>query len=371
MVAAAVALLLAGVTVAILTLTGGKSTTVKVAADAPAVGPYVIHGDELLDGDGRPFFLHGVDRPSLEWSCAGQAIGGGTGIPASDFSAIRAWGANTVRISLNQDYWLSALGVPVAPGAHCPGYIDTVKAAVHEAEADHLVVVLDLHSSDPGNPQLKGGPQPMPDQGSVRFWRSVAHTFGGDWNVMFELFNEPRDVSWTVWQDGGQVKSGPHTYRAVGMQQLVDAVRGTGAHNVILADGVNFAATLAGVPSHLLTGGGIGYAIHPYAGTDTTSPSVWQRRFGFLTSTHLVVATEFGDQRPGVTGYDSNILDFFRSHAMGWTAWAWWDGNYKFPSLIDGRGACVDAGCPDRDALLAFARGRSRMVVPRAVISER
>lgn len=371
MVAAGLALIVAAAAVGILTLTGGKSTTVQVRADAPDVGPYVIHGDELVDGLGRPFFLHGVDRPSLEWSCAGQSLGGQPGIPASDFSAIRSWGANTVRIPLNQDYWLSALGIPVAPSAHCPGYIDTVKAAVREAEAQHLVVVLDLHSSDPGNPQLKGGAQPMPDRGSVRFWQSVAHTFGGDWNVMFELFNEPRQVSWEVWQHGGQVKSGPYTYRAVGMQRLVDVVRGTGAHNVILADGINFAATLAGVPSHLLTGGGIGYAVHPYAGTDSTSQRAWEQRFGFLSRTHLVVATEFGDQRPGVTGYDSKILNFFRSHGIGWTAWAWWDGNYKFPSLIDARGACVDAGCPDRDALLAFAHDRSRMVVPRAVISQR
>lgn len=338
-----------------------------VAADAPTVGPYVVSGNVLLDGQGRPFFIHGVDRPSLEWSCAGQSLSGKSGIPKSDFAEMAAWGANAVRLALNQDYWLSAKGIQVAPGEACPGYVATIKKMVKEIEADGMAVILDLHDSDPGNPTRVAGAEPMPDEGSVRFWRSVAKDFAGNWNVFFELFNEPHSVSWSTWRNGGQVTSGQYTYQAVGMQELVDAVRGVGAHNVIIADGPDFASTLEGLPGHLLSGGGIAYAVHPYAGIDGTLPSTWEKRFGFLTDKQVVVATEFGDQKPGVTRYDQQILAFFRTHGMGWTAWAWWNGGYKFPSLVSGPGGmCVDAGCADRAALLAFARGKEPMIVPKS-----
>lgn len=347
--------------------TGSSDRRRSVVANAPAVAPYVVHGDRLVDGKGRTFFIHGVNRPSLEWSCTGESLDGLPGIPASDFATMASWGANTVRLPLNQDYWLSSKGVPVTPGEHCPNYVATVKTAVHDAESAGLAVILDLHASDPGSTLRRAGPQVMPDQASVRFWSSVAKTFGSDRDIFFELFNEPRDVSWAVWQHGGAVTSDGYHYRGVGMQQLVDAVRATGTHDVILVDGPDFAARLGGVPTHSLRGGGIGYVVHPYAGVDGTDPHTWEKRFGFLAARRLVVATEFGDQRPGVTPYDRSILRFFRTHGIGWTAWAWWAGGYRFPSLVSGPGGrCVDAGCPDRAALLSFAAGHSPMLLPRS-----
>jgi endoglucanase len=337
----------------------------EVAANAPVLGPYVLHGNVIIDGKGRPFFLHGVDRPSLEWDCDGQSLTGHQGIPASDFATIAGWGANAVRLSLNQDYWLSAKGHQVDTAENCPNYVSTVRSAVDEIEAHGMAVILDLHVSDPGNPMLPAGMEDMPDASSVLFWQSVAATFGSNWNVFFELFNEPHGVSWSVWQNGGRVTSGGVTYQAVGMQQLVDAVRGVGVHNLVIVDGPDFGATLQRLPSHLLTGGGIVYAVHPYAGVDGSDPAIWQQRFGFLTADRVVVATEFGDQEPGDTRYDQDILSFFRTHGMGWTAWAWWNGGYRFPSLVGGAaGDCVDAGCPDESALRAFAGGHVPMLVP-------
>lgn len=337
----------------------------EVAANAPAIGPYVVDGNVLVDGEGKKFFLHGVDRPSLEWACDGQSLAGQPGIPASDFATITTWGANAVRLSLNQDYWLSAKGHQVAPGEQCPNYVTTVERAVKEIESHGMAVILDLHASDPGNPMLPAGPQEMPDEDSVYFWQSVAKQFGKDWNVFFEVFNEPHGVSWSIWQHGGMVHSGGATYQAVGMQALVDAVRGIGVHNVILVDGPQYAATLQQLPSHQLSGGGIAYAVHPYQGEDGMDPNTWQQRFGFLTDRHVVVATEFGDDQPGRTAYDQAILSFFRSRGIGWTAWAWWDGGYRFPSIVsDSAGLCADAGCTDEQALQAFASGSASMALP-------
>lgn len=359
----AVEVLVAAVVLALVLPGGPKSR--EVAPNAPAIGPYSVRGNLIVDGRGRPFFLHGVDRPSLEWACNGQSLTGQAGIPPSDFATIAGWGANAVRLALNQDYWLSAKGHQVDPSERCPGYVATVEAAVTEIEAHGMAVILDLHASDPGSPLRQAGAQPMPDESSVLFWQSVASTFRSNGNVFFELFNEPHGVSWPVWQQGGAVTSGGITYRSVGMQRLVDAVRATGAHNLVIVDGPDFGATLQGLPSHPLTGEGVVYAVHPYAGVDGTDPAVWQQRFGFLTAGKVVVATEFGDQQPGDTPYDQRILAFFRTHGMGWTAWAWWAGGPRFPSLVSSAaGTCVDAGCADETALRGFASGRVPMLVP-------
>lgn len=130
---------------------------------------YATVRNQIIGPDGRPFLVHGVDRPSLEWSATGDHIS------AQDFRRMAAWGANTVRIALNQDFWLST------SCAYDPDYPGRVAAAVHWAEAAGLVVILDLHWSDEGRDQNGGlfcpvppGQQAMADANSLTFWKQVA-----------------------------------------------------------------------------------------------------------------------------------------------------------------------------------------------------
>ncbi len=64
----------------------------------------------------------------------------------------------------------------------------------------------------------------MPDRNSLEFWKSVASAYKNHPAVIFDLYNEPHDVSWDIWHKGGQVteKAGRRTpaktYEAVGMQ---------------------------------------------------------------------------------------------------------------------------------------------------------
>lgn len=336
-------------------------------ANAPAVGPFSVSGNLIKNGNGQPFFVHGVDRPSLEWSCRGQSITGKAGIPASDFSTIRSsWHANAVRVPLNQDYWLSSTGAKVAVGSYCPNYISTVKAVVAEIQANHMVAILDLHWSDRGSTMNQPGQQPMADANSVRFWHSVASTFGSDNGVMFELYNEPHSVSWSVWRNGGPVTVNGNTYQAAGMQQLYDAVRSTGASNVVIAGGLKWAYDLTGVTNgYALSGSNIAYASHPYSFKSGTSPAAWEQYFGQVAQTHPVIATEFGTYATTVTPYDSAILRFFDSHGIGYTGWAWWNGGPKFPSLIDNAsGQCYLGGCAVQADIAALASGTKRVTVP-------
>ena len=46
----------------------------------------------------------------------------------------------------------------------------------------------------------------MPDaEHAPDFWRSVATEYRDDHSVLFDLYNEPHDVSWDCWESGCEV----------------------------------------------------------------------------------------------------------------------------------------------------------------------
>ena len=201
------------------------------------------------------------------------------------------WNANVVRIALNQDFWLAASPL------YDPGYAPLVDQAVRWAEAAGMDVILDLHWSDAGIlgscAPTSGCQQKMPDRNSVTFWSEVASRYAGDGRVLFELYNEPHDVTWDVWLYGGATGDG---WQAAGMQQLYDTVRATGANNLVVIGGLDWAYDLSGVPAHRVDGYNIAYATHPYDGSGSERRSkFWDIYWGSLTATDPVIVTEFGD----------------------------------------------------------------------------
>ncbi|MGA7120517.1 MAG: glycoside hydrolase family 5 protein [Polyangiaceae bacterium] len=299
---------------------------------------YYTNGATVCTANATPHQFHGVDRPSLEWSTTGQNVA-----PA-DFMTMASWGANVVRVALNQDFWLSGAAL------NDPTYPATVDKAVAWAEAAGLDVILDLHWSDAGDLTVtstqKQGPgnsnqQNMADVNSIEFWKEVASRYKNDGRVLFELYNEPHGITWDLWLNGGQ--SGG--YAVAGMQQLYDAVRGAGANNVVIAGGLDWAYDLSGVGpgASYVQGYNVMYATHPYI--SSAPPSAWEGSFGHLATTDFapVVVTEFGDGRNGLcTGdYDQQLIAFANARGISWTAWAWYPKvstsdpqGCSFPSLI-------------------------------------
>jgi len=312
-----------------------------------APGGYYVDGNTVCTAEGRAHLFHGVDRPSLEWSSVGANLS-----PA-DFRLMASWNANVVRIALNQDFWIAASPL------FDPSYASLVDTAVTWSEAAGLDVILDLHWSDAGvlggcvSTPTTGCQQQMPDANSVTFWSEVAARHRDDGRVMFELYNEPHDVSWSVWKSGGAASAG---FQAVGMQQLYDTVRATGAQNLVIVGGLDWAYDLSGVPANRIDGYNIVYATHPY-NTAGRRPHDWDRSWGFLTATDPVVVTEFGDLSDATcsTDYSAELIRYADAHAAGWTAWAWFPGGCTFPAIVDDWSATPSAmGAVVKAALLGY-----------------
>jgi hypothetical protein len=112
------------------------------------------------------------------------------------------------------------------------------------------------------------------------------------------------------------------------MQTLYDAVRGTGAQNLVLVPGLDWAYDLSGVVSgYALSGANIAYDTHIYTKYHSTT-SDWDQHFGAVAAQYPVTATELGttdcssDQTKALLQYlyapDGNGSD-----RIGWTIWGW------------------------------------------------
>jgi endoglucanase len=309
--------------------------TTKTRSSTAANGPYTVKGNQILDASNNPYLFHGVGRDGLEYNCNGDnaldAAHLGYIGPGTNNSSGVYWYANTVRLPLSEGFWLR--GSSAIVNCSASGYQKIVKSVVDNLTALHLNAMLDLQWSDAGGQSGKGGgPWAMPDNDSVTFWQQVAAAYKGYSNVLFEVFNEPHPANWACWQNGCSVTKDTSysndcgcqktfNYTAVGMQALVTAVRDAGANNLVIVGGMGWGFDLSQVPIYTITGGNVVYDTHPYPYADKM-PSTWDAAFGTISQTYPVISAESGEYDCGIS-FMSTLLNYFDSHNIGWTAWAW------------------------------------------------
>ena len=134
------------------------------------------------------------------------------------------------------------------------------------------------------------------------------------------------------------------------MQDLVNAVRGTGAHNVILVSGLAYANDLTGWlanepadPDHNLAA-----SWHSYNFNACSNLSCWASQVAPVIAQVPLVAGEIGENTCA-SGYISGLMNWLDSQSASYLAWAW---NADFacslgPSLItsyDGTPTAYGAG---------------------------
>ena len=319
-----------------------------------------VAGNALVDSHGQPMRLLGVNRSGAEYACI-QGWGFFDG-PVDDASvaAIATWHVNAVRVPLNEACWLGLAGAPAAySGAAYRQQIADFVARLNDAG---LVAVLDLHWSTAGSTPAKGQ-QLMADAAHAPdFWRSVAARFRDDPGVVFDLYNEPHDISWGCWRDGCTTADG---WDAAGMQSLLDAVRSTGASQPVIATSNGWGNDLSGWLTHrpsdplrqLVAG------IHLYDFTGCAKPVCWGSDVAAIQRVVPAVTTELGET-DCASGFVDAYMDWADAAGVSYLAWTWdtWDcaGGPALIRSYDGEPTAFGAGFRDHLALLAQSRRRSR-----------
>jgi endoglucanase len=301
-----------------------RETRVPVPAADRLPKPLKVSGNRLITPDGKEVWLQGLAVPSMEWSAGGENILRSIGVGIED------WKANCIRLCLSEKFW-AGKGPYQRDGG--TAYRQLVEDAVNATAGRGAYIVLDLHAYR------------APQAVHAEFWREVAARYKDHPAVLFELMNEPHDISWEVWKTGGPVtdeKQGSDVvaenkqelvrFPSIGMQGLVDVIRETGAKNLLIAGGLDWGYDLSGVLAghalHDKGGNGIMYSSHVYPWK-----SDWEGKFLAAAEKYPVFIGEVGadtqrmefippERHEDPATWVPDMLGVIQKHRLHWTAWS-------------------------------------------------
>ncbi len=288
-----------------------RSETLPVKP-AWTTAPLQVHSNRLVNaGTGAEVWLQGVAVPSMEWSPGGEHI------MQSVTNLVEEWNVNVVRLAVHSSYWFGR-GKNQNPRTGITTYRGLVDQVADYLQSRGKYLVLDLHEYR------------APTASHAAFWLDAATRYKNHPGVIFGLLNEPHDVSWEIWRNGGVVLESGSTVgdRTVGMQGLVDAVRSTGAGNLVTAGGLDWGYTHSGVlAGYALDDANLMYESHVYPWK-----SGWKRAFLDVAERYPVLLGEVGAQDTPMDfeteesfvppeEWVPDILGVIQARRLNWTAW--------------------------------------------------
>jgi len=316
------------------------SPATAAALSSPNAAPQLhVSGNKLVSASGQPVLLHGVNRSGTEFMCVHNAGMFDGPDSLASIRVMKQHGINAVRVPLNEACWNGESYVKHSM-AGAP-YRAAVTAYVNRLTANGMNAIVDLHwtggqymgaasacASDQAVCQ-----KPMPDAaGAVPFWKSVPRAFRGNNAVIFDLFNEPypeyanhniESAGWQCWLHGGADCVGI-TYKVAGMQTLVNAVRSTGANNVIMLGGLTWSNDLSQWLSHKPADPAHNLAAswHSYNFNACSTQACWKKQLAPVIAKVPLIAGEIGEN-DCAGAYINRLTSWLDSKAASYLAWTW------------------------------------------------
>jgi len=226
-------------------LLGGLAVVLGTACATPALaqtpvvkyGALQVKGNQIQDQSGKPVSLAGN---SLFWSNSGW--GGERYYSANVVGWLKNnWNAGIVRVAMGVD--------------EAGGYLENsarekakVKTVVDACIAAGLYVIIDWHSHSAEKHQAE----------AIAFFKEMATTYGSKPNVIYEIYNEPLQVSWS-----GVVK--PYA------QAVTSAIRAIDPDNLIVVGTPTWSQDVDVAANDPVAGTNIAYTLHFYAASHKAS----------------------------------------------------------------------------------------------------
>lgn len=209
------------------------SLLMPMSAAQAAVAPLSVQGNRIV-ANGEPVSFSGS---SLFWSNSGW--GGEKYYTPGTVAWLKSdWNANLVRAAMGVDEPGGYLG---DPNNNRNRVITVVDAAI----ANDMYVIIDWHSHRAEQNQSQ----------AIAFFEDMARRYGDTDNVIYEIYNEPLQVSWS-----GVIK--PYA------QAVIAAIRAIDPDNLIVVGTPTWSQDVNVASQDPITGyDNIAYTLHFYAGT--------------------------------------------------------------------------------------------------------
>ena len=250
-------------------------------------GPLRVEGNRVVDSQGQAIQLRGM---SLFWS------------QWSDFYVAK-------NVDVLADEWKGTLVRAALGVENDGGYLQTqqanadkVRAVVERAIERGIYVIIDWHDHHAQDHAAQ----------AKAFFEGMAKAYGQKPNVIFEIYNEPVDVSWSV------VKA----YA----EPMIAAIRAAGSKNLIVVGTPNWSQDVdIAASSRITSDQNVAYTLHFYA--DTHKQSLRDKAKLALDRGIALFVTEWGtcsaDGNGSVNQAETEAwLSFLQTQSISWANWA-------------------------------------------------
>lgn len=270
-------------------------------------GQLQVNGTHIVDEHGKIVQLKGVSSMWLNWDPTGYA---------ESLEGLRymrdEWGLSLIRAAMGVD----AEGAYLEDPSHALSQVETI---IHNALRLGVYVLVDWHDHAAEEHQSE----------AQEFFEQLAKDYGHLPNVLYEVYNEPLDVSWS------SVLKPYH-------EALRDTIRAHDPDNIIILGTPNWSQDVDVAAANPVEGNNLMYTVHFYSCTH--GAQLRNRANQALQAGLPLFVTEWGATHAD-GGIDGIVCD---SEAGAWHDWM--DDNYISWAAwkFDG---CTDSSCffVDRD----------------------